>query len=48
MVFLQNNKRVIRIIFVLIVLFLIASIGLSASQGDMSSPSGVVGAVVSA
>jgi rod shape-determining protein MreC len=46
-VLLQDNKRVIRIVFVLIVLFLIASIGLSASQGDMSSPSGIAGAVVS-
>ena len=43
----HNNKRIIRIIFVLIMLFLIASIGLSSSQGDMSSPAGIAGAAVS-
>ncbi|SHJ58645.1 rod shape-determining protein MreC [Dethiosulfatibacter aminovorans DSM 17477] len=43
----HNNKRIIRIIFVLIILFLIASIGLSSSQGNMSSPAGIAGAVFS-
>lgn len=43
----QNYKRIIRIMFILIVLFLIVSIGISASSGDMSAPAGLTGAIVS-